>query len=217
MTLPNYEWLGQDLLFQETLALQELRVKELAVHRTHAGSYYFLEHTPVYTIGLRRKDAELPALLPHPVAQINRGGLATYHGPGQLVGYLLTDLTALGKDLHAFLRMVEESLINACLELNIPAQREEGLTGVWVNGRKVASIGVGVRKWISMHGFAMNITPESLPPFAHINPCGIDGVVMSCLHHEGSWKGSPQEFSALVYSHMIQLMEADSKNDKDVL
>ena len=101
---------------------------------------------------------------------------------------------------------MEEALIQACAELKIEAGREDGLTGVWSNGTKVASMGVGVRKWVSMHGFAMNITPESLPPFNFINPCGIDGVTMSCLHNQGSWKGTTEEYAKLVFAKMHRLL-----------
>lgn len=202
----DYQWLGQNVDFEGALAMQEQRVKDIVENRDQAGTFYFLEHAPVYTIGLRREEAQLPTHLPHPVVQINRGGLATYHGPGQLVGYLVTDLIPLGKDLHDFLRTMEEALIQACDEIGVNAGREEGLTGVWTSKRKVASMGVGVRKWVSMHGFALNITPESLPPFGLINPCGIDGVTMTALHHEGDWKGSPQEFSAIVHRKMSSLL-----------
>ena len=206
MSSIDYQWLGQQVDFNGALEMQEERVQEIIADREQNGTFYFLEHAPVYTIGLRREEAQLPVHLPHPVVQINRGGLATYHGPGQLVGYLVTDLTSQGKDLHAFLRTMEEALIQACAEIGIEAGREEGLTGVWIKGRKVASMGVGVRKWVSMHGFALNITPESLPPFNNINPCGIDGVVMTCLHNEGDWKGSPEEFGQLVHQKMASLL-----------
>lgn len=205
MTTLDYKWLGQQVDFQDALSLQESRVQELIANRDQAGTFYFLEHAPVYTAGIR--EADLSPLLPHPIVKINRGGLATYHGPGQLVGYLITDLVTLGKDLHAFLRMMEEALIRSCQKVGIQAGREEGLTGVWTSRRKVASMGVGVRKWVSMHGFAMNITPESLPPFGLINPCGIDGVTMSCLQNEGEWNGSPKDFSNIVYQEMLVLLE----------
>lgn len=116
--------------------------------------------------------------------ETNRGGQATYHGPGQLVGYPLLDLTPRGKDLHAHLRALEEALIRTCSVFGVRAARRDGLTGVWVEDRKLASIGVGVRKWVSMHGFAINITKLSLPPFLAITPCGLDGVSMTCLESE---------------------------------
>ena len=133
-----------------------------------------------------------------PPTEINRGGQATYHGPGQLVGYPILDLTPRGKDLHEHLRKIEDALIRACLRFDVNAGRREGLTGVWVENRKLASIGVGVRKWISMHGFAINITKECLPPFFAITPCGIDGVSMSCLENEAGREISVQEASAVI-------------------
>ena len=167
-----------------------LRIQEQHVAAILDGSggdtILLLEHQPVYTIGRLRDQTSLrdPASLPHPVHEINRGGQATYHGPGQLVGYPILDLTSRGKDLHDHLRKLEDALIRACLHFGVLAGRRAGLTGVWVENRKLASIGVGVRKWISMHGFAINITAECLPPFFAITPCGIDGVAMSCLATE---------------------------------
>lgn len=167
-----------------------LIIQEAAVDAILAGNQcetiYLLEHEPVYTIGRLRDRSSLrdPSTLPHPVVETNRGGQATYHGPGQLVGYPLLDLNGRGRDLHAHLRRLEDALIRGCAVFGIKAGRRAGQTGVWVDHRKLASIGVGVRKWISMHGFAINITKESLPPFMSITPCGIDGVSMSCLENE---------------------------------
>jgi lipoyl(octanoyl) transferase len=123
--------------------------------------------------------------LPHPVHVTNRGGQATYHGPGQLVGYPILDLRRRGQDLHIYLRAIEELLIAVCSSFGAEAQRREGLTGIWIGPRKLASIGVGVRKWISMHGFALNVTNASLGAFNHITPCGIGGVEMTSLEREG--------------------------------
>ena len=167
-----------------------LKLQEETVAGILAGeeedTIFLLEHEPVYTIGRLRDQSSLRAttLLPHPVFETNRGGQATYHGPGQLVGYPILDLAPRGKDLHRHLRLIEDALIDACADLGVQAGRREGMTGVWVEHRKLASIGVGVRKWVSMHGFAINITRESLPPFFAITPCGIDGVAMSCLATE---------------------------------
>ncbi len=146
----------------------------------------FLEHEPVFTIGRTPDKTSLRAAvdLPHPVIETNRGGQATYHGPGQLVGYLILDLNVLGRDLHNYLRRLEDGLIELCAGFGVAAQRREGLTGVWVEDRKLASIGVGVRKWITMHGFALNVTRESLSGFTPIVPCGIQDVTMTCLEAE---------------------------------
>jgi lipoyl(octanoyl) transferase len=167
-----------------------LRLQEQHVDTILAGSgsdaIILLEHEPVYTIGRLRDQSSLreSSNLPHPVFETNRGGQATYHGPGQLVGYPILDLTPRGRDLHLHLRLLEDALISACARFGVSAGRREGMTGVWVENRKLASIGVGVRKWISMHGFAINITRESLPPFLAITPCGLDGVTMTCLENE---------------------------------
>ncbi len=145
-----------------------------------------LEHEPVYTIGRTRERSSLGAvpMLPHPVHEISRGGQATYHGPGQLTGYPIVDLTRCGRDLHRYLRLLEQALIDTCACFGVKARRLEGMTGVWIEDRKLASIGVGVRRWISLHGFAINLTPESLSGFQAITPCGISGVKMTCLAAE---------------------------------
>lgn len=171
--------------YTEGLEIQEKTVAEILAGKAH-DQILLLEHEPVYTIGRLRDQSSLrsPDSLPYPIFETNRGGQATYHGPGQLVGYPLLDLNPRGRDLHAHLRSIEDALIAACGDLGVAAGRRDGLTGVWVENRKLASIGVGVRKWISMHGFAINITRESLPPFLAITPCGLDGVSMTCLAAE---------------------------------
>ncbi len=177
--------LPEAIAYEDGLRLQEKHVSTL-LDGSGQDTIYLLEHQPVYTIGRLRDRSSLrdPASLPFPVHEINRGGQATYHGPGQLVGYPILDLNPRGKDLHDHLRKLEDALIRACQHYGVNAGRRDGLTGVWVENRKLASIGVGVRKWISMHGFAINITQESLPPFSAITPCGIGGVAMSCLENE---------------------------------
>ncbi|MEP2775790.1 MAG: lipoyl(octanoyl) transferase LipB [Luteolibacter sp.] len=179
------EILPQPVSYADGLELQEKAVASV-LSGEPGEKVFLLEHQPVYTIGRLRDQSSLRAAasLPYPVFEINRGGQATYHGPGQLVGYPILDLTSRGKDLHLHLRLIEDALIDACADLGVQAGRREGMTGVWVENRKLASIGVGVRKWISMHGFAINVTRESLPPFLSITPCGLDGVSMTCLAAE---------------------------------
>ncbi len=167
-----------------------LEIQDRAVRQRRAGeigdTLFLLEHEPVYTIGRTRDRSSLGGdggHLPHPVFETNRGGQATYHGPGQLVGYPILDLTAYGKDLHVYLRALERALVGACAECGIAAETREGMTGVWSGGRKLASIGVGVRHWVSMHGFAINVCGD-LSPFAEITPCGIGGVEMTSLAEE---------------------------------
>lgn len=178
-------WLGR-IPYEEGLSLQESLVsgKTAGVPADHL---LLLEHHPVYTMGRSRDASSLreEELLPHPVRRTNRGGQATYHGPGQLVGYPVLDLSLFGRDLHAYLRFLEEVLITLLSHHEIRGVRVEGKTGVWVGERKIASLGVGVRKWISMHGFAINVCGD-LAPFQHITPCGLPGVVMTSLEAEGA-------------------------------
>lgn len=172
--------------YQETLRLQEELVRAHQDDPEREDELLLLEHSGAYTIGRTRDHASLHpgTALPFPVHEINRGGQATYHGPGQLVGYPITDLNRRGKDLHLYVTSLENALLEACSRFGVSARIREGLVGVWVENRKIASIGVGVKKWVAMHGFALNVTPESLPPFHAITPCGIQGVQMTCLENE---------------------------------
>jgi lipoyl(octanoyl) transferase len=166
-----------------------------------------LEHEPVYTIGrtpdqTSLRDAEA---LPHPLVRINRGGQATYHGPGQLVGYPVLDLKKYGQDLHKYLRALEEALVSTLSEYGVVAQRREGLTGVWVGERKIASIGVGVRQWVSMHGFALNVSGD-LSPFQSITPCGLAGVEMTSLQVEAGKAVPLEDVGQLAAAHLNREM-----------
>lgn len=183
----NIQSIDRLVSYVDGLAMQENAVTSILAGEI-GDTIFLLEHEPVFTIGRLRDRSSLSSVssLPHPVYETNRGGQATYHGPGQLVGYPILDLNTRGRDLHLHLRLIEDALIAACADLGISAGRREGMTGVWVENRKLASIGVGVRKWISMHGFAINVTPQSLPPFLSITPCGLEGVGMTCLEAEAA-------------------------------
>lgn len=181
----EFHWLGR-IDYAEALAMQDQAVVER--QKSEAPDRVFLlEHEPVYTIGRTKDRSSLgeSTLLPHPLIEIGRGGQATYHGPGQLVGYPIIDLKGYVQDLHLYLRALEESIILYSKSLGIDAGRRDGLTGVWVGERKLASIGVGVRQWITMHGFAMNVCGP-LDGFSAITPCGISGVSMTSLEMEGA-------------------------------
>ena len=198
--------LGSGVSYEDGLKRQDDAVDAL-LDGSGGETLFLLEHAPVYTIGRLRDQSSLrdASMLPAPVFETNRGGQATYHGPGQLVGYPILDLRERNRDLHAHLRGIEEALILTCRDFGIPAGRRDGLTGVWVENRKLASIGVGVRKWISMHGFAINITAESLLPFFAITPCGLDGVVMSCVSQEAGKAVSVAEFADAFVPHFGML------------
>jgi len=179
----DFRWMGR-VGYEEALALQHRLVDQRQTDEIR-DTVLLLEHEPVYTIGRTRDRSSLrdPHSLPHPVVEINRGGQATYHGPGQLVGYLILDLHRYGKDLHTYLRTIEGILIDFASGWKVAAGRREGLTGVWVADRKLASIGVGVRRWISMHGFGLNVSSD-LTGYEAITPCGIAGVTMTSLESE---------------------------------
>jgi lipoyl(octanoyl) transferase len=187
-------WLGRTE-FAHALALQEELAGKKREDASLEDQLLLLEHEPVYTIGRTPDRSSLSATgrirrgelgsahLPHPVFSINRGGQATYHGPGQLMGYPIIDLRRCGQDLHKYLRWLEQLLIDLLARYDIAAQRRESLTGVWVENRKIASIGVGVRHWITMHGFALNVCGD-LSPFDHIVPCGINNVAITSMEKE---------------------------------
>ncbi len=154
-----------------------------------------LEHPRVITLGRGASTANIsatPALLSEygvDVHEIERGGDVTYHGPGQLVGYPIIDLTGHKQDLHWYLRQLEEVLIRALQILGVTGGRVPGYTGVWVDDRKIASIGVHVTRWITYHGFALNVTTD-LRDFELIVPCGIEAVKMTSIEKES---GRPLE------------------------
>jgi lipoyl(octanoyl) transferase len=174
-----------------TAYAEGLRRQEALVARRIAGeigdTLVFTEHDPVFTVGLRQgADAHLvwdPAQLEREgveLARTNRGGDITYHGPGQIVGYPVVSLAS-RQDLHAYLRFLEQVLIASLGSLGLAAGRREGKTGIWLGSRKIAALGVAVRRWIAYHGFALNVN-VNLAHFGGIVPCGIsaaDGTVTS--------------------------------------
>lgn len=205
--MPTIIRLPERVSYQDGLSIQDAAQQAL-LNRTGEEVVYLLEHEPVYTIGRLRDQSSLrdPDSLPHPVFEINRGGQATYHGPGQIVGYPILDLSKRGKDLHAHLRILEEILIQTCAHFGVTATRREGLTGVWIENRKIASLGVGVRRWISMHGFAINITREALPPFQAITPCGLPDVIVTTLEAEAKQPVTIDEAMSIIAESTRRLL-----------
>lgn len=162
-------------------ALVEARARGAAPDRL-----LYPDHPPVLTIG---RSPSAGSVIASPEAlreagievfEVARGGDVTWHGPGQLVGYLICDLAARGGDLHRFLRGIEQALIEALDGWGIEAERVPGRTGVWSGGRKIASIGIAVRRWVSYHGFALNVAPD-MRFFDLIHPCGLRGIQMTSL------------------------------------
>ena len=147
-----------------------------------------LEHTPVVTLGRRADESELhiPADAEVDVVETNRGGKSTYHGPGQLVCYPILDLTRHGTDVKRYCRDLEEALIRTLAPLGVAAIRIEGLTGVWLDRppRKIASIGIHLTKWISTHGYALNVDLDPAPFTDWITACGLDGYQFTTMARE---------------------------------
>ena len=184
--------LVQDLGCQpygEALALQRELCRQRMQGEISDDRLLLVEHPPVYTLGRGTRASSLPfpaaALEARgaEVFEIERGGDVTFHGPGQLVGYPILDLRQHREDLHWYLRQLEGVLIDALATLGIAAERDAGRTGVWTGGRKIASIGIHVKQWVTFHGFALNVTTD-LDWFRWIVPCGIDGVRMTSVAQE---------------------------------
>jgi lipoate-protein ligase B len=175
--------------YAEGLTLQRALRERRIAGQLDRDILLLLEHEPTVTLGRGTREASLPCppdelrRLGLTVAEVERGGDVTWHGPGQLVGYPILDLGGHRRDLHWYLRQVEEALLQALAALGIPAERRPGYTGVWTKGKKIASIGVHVRQWVTAHGFAINVTND-LGDFDLIVPCGISGVEMTSVARE---------------------------------
>ena len=175
--------------YEEALAWQRQLAEDRIAGRLSHDVLLLLEHPPVVTLGRNSHAEHLLQAEGIDVFEVERGGDVTFHGPGQLVGYPILDLGAYRKDLHWYLRTLEQALIDALAILDIPAERRPGFTGVWTRGRKIASIGVHVKQWVTWHGFALNVTTD-LTAFDRIVPCGIAGVEMTSFEKErGTVKG----------------------------
>ena len=175
--------------YNEVLDLQRSMRLERLDGRIQHDVLLLVEHDPVFTLGRGTHTASLPfseedlRARGAEVVEIERGGDVTWHGPGQLVGYPILDLTQHRQDLHWYLRSLEQAMIDALASLGIAAERNPGKTGVWTGGRKIASIGVHVKQWVTLHGFALNVHPD-LGWFDLIVPCGIQGVEMTSIRRE---------------------------------
>lgn len=193
--LPTWRWLGS-LPYQPTLERQ--RHQRQAVLEGSAGpELWLLEHPPVVTEGRRAPPSPTPvetlALRGIDFVRTERGGLATYHGPGQLVGYLIADIAELGLGIRATVAAVEQGLIRWLALQGVVAHRREGYPGVWVGRAKIGAVGMHFHRNVSMHGFALNLTTD-LAPYALFVPCGItDGEVTSLELLRGQGTPSPAQ------------------------
>src|SRR6059058_4283962 len=177
------------MAYAEALSLQRAVAKARISGELDEDLLLLVEHPPVVTLGRSFKERHLlasPALLASrgvELFEVERGGDVTFHGPGQLVGYPIVDLKRHKRDLHWYLRQVEEALIRSIAPFGLAGERRAGLTGVWTEGRKIASIGVHARDWVTWHGFALNVTTD-LSYFDLMVPCGIQSVTMTSIGRE---------------------------------
>jgi len=181
-----------DLLDYESALNRQLERVEQRREEKIPDTLAFTEHPPVFTLGVR-KGAESHLIWPEEelkrksiqLFKTRRGGDITFHGPGQIVGYSFVALAGERRDLHRYLRVLEETVIRALSHFGLEGGRREGMTGVWIDKRKVCAIGVGVKHWITYHGFALNINTD-LSFFNGIVPCGIsDGTVTTLAKESG--------------------------------
>jgi lipoyl(octanoyl) transferase len=183
--------------YQEALEMQKELV-EARMRETIGDTLLLLEHPHVYTLGRGADESFLlnpPAEVP--IHRVSRGGQVTYHGPGQLVGYPILKLEGAERDVLRYLRKLEQVIIAALAALGIEGQRREELTGVWIGEEKIASIGVGIRRWTTLHGFAVNVATD-LSFFDHIVPCGIAGCRMTSITKLGQAEIHVLEFAKMI-------------------
>ena len=173
--------------YDEALAFMEARAA--AIRAGTAGEcVWLLEHPPLFTAGTSADEVELINPLGFPVYTAGRGGRYTYHGPGQRVVYVMLDLEKRGKDIRCFVHALEGWMIDALAELGVPAHRAEGRIGIWVGEgaeeKKIAALGIRVKRWVTLHGFSVNVSPD-LAHFAGIVPCGISDYGVTSLQALG--------------------------------
>ncbi len=211
-------WNEQEVLFQETIDLKIENRKNNTTYKT-PNYFIFVEHPHVYTLG---KSGDMNNLLLNETQltekgatfyKINRGGDITYHGPGQIVGYPILDLDNFFTDIHKYLRFLEEVVILTLDEYGIKAGRSAGETGVWLGvgtpfARKICALGVRTSRWVTMHGFALNVN-TNLGYFDNIIPCGIKGKSVTSMEAELNAKIPMDEVKTKILKHFSALFEAE--------
>jgi len=204
-------------------SIQQRLIEEKKAHRSQKpGESYaagedvllFVEHPHVYTLGKSGDAAHLLTGLRElsdleaEYIEIDRGGDITYHGPGQIVGYPIMDLDRHFTDIHKFLRCLEEVVIRTCAEYGINAGRIEGLTGVWIGEKKICAMGIRCSRWVTMHGFALNVNTD-LSYFNHIVPCGIKNKEVTSLRKVLDYKVDPGEVKKHLMKHFASIFDVN--------
>ncbi|CAB4329927.1 unannotated protein [freshwater metagenome] len=192
--------------YEKSLALQRRIHGEVSSGKS-SNTLLLLEHPSVYTAGKRTQSFEMPSD-GTPVVHVDRGGRITWHGPGQLVGYPIVKLSK-PSELVGFVRTLESALIKVCEEVGVKAQRVEGRSGVWIcdykGDRKIAAIGIRVASGVTMHGFALNVSPD-LSKFSQIVPCGIDDAQVTSLALELARAIDIAEIAPIVEKHLVEAL-----------
>lgn len=205
------------LSYQEAWQRQLERLRERQEGAVPDG-LFFVEHQPVFTLGVRRGadqhliwNEDRLKLLGIELVKTNRGGDITYHGPGQVVGYPIVGLSH-WRDLHGYLRLLEQTLINTVARFGLTADRRPGKTGIWLEDRKIAAIGVAVKQWVTCHGFALNVNND-LEPFEGIVPCGITDGSVTSMRRELGLTVDLDEVKAILGAEFWKLFTETEKHD----
>jgi len=192
--------------YEDALVLQR-KIHDEVASGNRANTLLLLEHPSVYTAGKRTQTFEMPSD-GTPVVQVDRGGRITWHGPGQLVGYPIVKLLK-PTELVGFVRTLESALISVCAEIGVNAVRVDGRSGVWISDgkgdRKIAAIGIRVASGVTMHGFALNVSPD-LSKFSQIVPCGIDDAAVTSLAIELNRSVDIAEITPIVEKHLVEAL-----------
>ena len=190
--------------YQRALDIQKTLVKK-RLDDSVTDTLLLLEHPHVITLGRQTKPGDvLDDSIP--IVEVDRGGSATYHGPGQLIGYVIIDLRRKGISVPIFITKIHESLIRTLSELDIKAERKRKKPGIWIEQKKIASIGLSVRNWITYHGFSLNVDTD-LDKFKIIRPCGFDSQIMTSINYNKKRKYSMEMIKSSIIRNFVDVFE----------
>jgi len=197
------QFLDWGLIDYETALVRQMDLVEKRIQNDIRDSVIFCSHPSIVTLGRATEPEKDLAGWSGPIVEIQRGGRATYHGPGQAIGYPILDLKNRGSDLHKYLRYLENVMICSLRHFGIEAEGDrDDATGVWIGSKKIASIGIGVKRWVSFHGYAVNLHRDPVA-FTGINPCGFRSTDMISLEELIGQKVSHSDFNAVIRSHFF--------------